>query len=231
VAASISAQPDQVGPLVASGPRWSRPGGLVHPGAPPGGATHPASARRTGRCRRDRRRWWSQAPRRSLARCQAAGCRDGRRRAAAAAARRRRSGPPGRRSAPARQPRCQPTARAGQGGQATPGHQRRTGRRPGRHAQTPARSRGLGFFRLVRWRTRCSRKRARSRSARTPGVGSQIWGTGSRRDSSGEHAGACPVGLARQWRQPLDLGRIRDRDLEAGQLEVLVQQAHVQTAS
>jgi hypothetical protein len=36
----------------------------------------------------------------------------------------------------------------------------------------------------VRWRTRCSRQRARSRSARTAGVGSQIAGTRSRRDSS-----------------------------------------------
>ena len=42
----------------------------------------------------------------------------------------------------------------------------------------------MRFFNAVRWRTRCSRQRARSRSARTVGVGSQIAGTRSRRDSS-----------------------------------------------
>ena len=42
----------------------------------------------------------------------------------------------------------------------------------------------MRFFNAVRWRTRCSRQRARSRSARTAGVGSQIAGTRSRRDSS-----------------------------------------------
>jgi hypothetical protein len=40
------------------------------------------------------------------------------------------------------------------------------------------------FFSAVRCRTRCNRKRARSRSARTPGVGSQTAGTSSRRHSS-----------------------------------------------
>jgi hypothetical protein len=40
------------------------------------------------------------------------------------------------------------------------------------------------FLSATRWRTRCSRHRARSRSARTSGVGSQIAGTNSRRLSS-----------------------------------------------
>src|SRR5215218_9641362 len=40
------------------------------------------------------------------------------------------------------------------------------------------------FLSATRWRTRCSRHRARSRSARTSGVGSQIAGTSSRRLSS-----------------------------------------------
>src|SRR5438034_4469943 len=39
-------------------------------------------------------------------------------------------------------------------------------------------------FKLERWRTRCKRQRARSRSARTMGSGSQIAGTRSRRVSS-----------------------------------------------
>src|SRR5215218_2618731 len=39
-------------------------------------------------------------------------------------------------------------------------------------------------LKLERWRTRCSRQRARSRSARTSGSGSQIAGTRSRRASS-----------------------------------------------
>ena len=39
-------------------------------------------------------------------------------------------------------------------------------------------------FRLERWRTRCKRNRARSRSARTRGSGNQIAGTSSRRESS-----------------------------------------------
>jgi hypothetical protein len=39
-------------------------------------------------------------------------------------------------------------------------------------------------LRRERWRTRCSRNRARSRSARTSGSGSQIAGTRSRRESS-----------------------------------------------
>src|SRR5215203_2896815 len=45
------------------------------------------------------------------------------------------------------------------------------------------------FLSATRWRTRCSRHRARSRSARTSGVGSQIAGTSSRRaNSASTHA-------------------------------------------
>ena len=42
----------------------------------------------------------------------------------------------------------------------------------------------MRFFSVVRWRTRCSRKRASSRSRRMLGSGSQIAGTRSRHDSS-----------------------------------------------
>jgi hypothetical protein len=41
----------------------------------------------------------------------------------------------------------------------------------------------IRFFRLVRWRTRCSRKRASSRSRRTARSGSQIAGTRSCKES------------------------------------------------
>jgi hypothetical protein len=77
----------------------------------------------------------------------------------------------------------------------------------------------------VRWRTRCSRNGARSRSARTPGVGSQISGTRSRRDSSGEHPGVDSVCLAGKRGQAVDLLGVGDGDLEAGQLELVVDEA------
>jgi hypothetical protein len=38
----------------------------------------------------------------------------------------------------------------------------------------------------------------------------------------GQHAGVDPVSLARQQRQSLDLGRIRDRDLPAAKLQLVV---------
>jgi hypothetical protein len=79
----------------------------------------------------------------------------------------------------------------------------------------------MRFFRLVRWRTRVQPQAGPLPLGAHPGVGSHSSGTRSRRDSSGEHAGVDPVGLTRQRRQPLDLGRIRDRDLEAGQLELV----------
>jgi hypothetical protein len=80
-------------------------------------------------------------------------------------------------------------------------------------------------FKLERWRTRCSRQRARSRSARTSGSGSQIAGTRSRRASSASYPSVDPVGLAGQGREALDLLRIRDLDLPARQLEPIVHKA------
>jgi hypothetical protein len=56
-------------------------------------------------------------------------------------------------------------------------------------------------------------------------VGSQISGTRSRRDSSGEHPGVDPVGLAGQGGQALDLLGVGDGDLPAGQLELVVDEA------
>ena len=63
----------------------------------------------------------------------------------------------------------------------------------------------MRFFSAVRWRTRCSRKRARSRSARTPGVGSQISGTRSRRDSSARTLASILSVLAASGASPLTL--------------------------
>jgi hypothetical protein len=56
-------------------------------------------------------------------------------------------------------------------------------------------------------------------------VGSQISGTRSRRDSSGEHPGVDPAGLAGKRGQALDLLGVGDGDLEAGQLELVVDEA------
>jgi hypothetical protein len=56
-------------------------------------------------------------------------------------------------------------------------------------------------------------------------VGSQISGTRSRRDSSGEHPGVDPVGLTGKRGQALDLLGVGDGDLPAGQLELVVDKA------
>jgi hypothetical protein len=56
-------------------------------------------------------------------------------------------------------------------------------------------------------------------------VGSQIAGTRSRWHRSGEHPRVDALGLARQRRQPLDRLRIRDLDLPAGRLELVVHEA------
>jgi hypothetical protein len=58
-----------------------------------------------------------------------------------------------------------------------------------------------------------------------PRVGSQIAGTRSRRDSSGEHPGVDPVGLTGKRGQAFDLLGVGDGDLEAGQLELVMHEA------
>ena len=80
----------------------------------------------------------------------------------------------------------------------------------------------MRFFRAVRWRTRWRRKRARSRSARTSGVGSQIFGHEVPTGELGEDPGVDLVGLGREGCQPLDLDRITDGDVPAAELELVV---------
>lgn len=63
----------------------------------------------------------------------------------------------------------------------------------------------IRFFNAVRWWTRCSRKRARSRSARTVGSGSQISGTRSRRASSANTRASIRSVLAASGAMPLTL--------------------------
>jgi hypothetical protein len=69
---------------------------------------------------------------------------------------------------------------------------------------------------------RCSRQRARSRSARTSGSGSQIVRHQLAAAQLGQHPGVDAVGLASQRRQPLYPQRVRDLDLPAAQLELVV---------
>jgi hypothetical protein len=83
----------------------------------------------------------------------------------------------------------------------------------------------MRFFNAVRWRTRCNRNRARSRSARTSGVGS-----GDLRDQRpagelGEHPGVDLVGLRRQGREPSDALGIGDQHIPARELEAVVDEA------
>jgi hypothetical protein len=59
------------------------------------------------------------------------------------------------------------------------------------------------FLSATRWRTRCSRHRARSRSARTCGSGSQIAGTSSRRDSSARTQASIQSVLQASGAKPL----------------------------
>jgi hypothetical protein len=70
-------------------------------------------------------------------------------------------------------------------------------------------------FRRLRWRTRWSRKRARSRAPRTSGSGSQIaWHELAPREL-GQDPGVDPVGLAGKRGEPLGLLRVCDLDLPA----------------
>jgi hypothetical protein len=80
----------------------------------------------------------------------------------------------------------------------------------------------IRFFNAVRWRTRCSRQRARSRSARTVGVGSQIAGTRSRRDSSANTQESILSVLQASGASPLTFSRVGDLDPPAGQLQLVV---------
>jgi hypothetical protein len=83
----------------------------------------------------------------------------------------------------------------------------------------------IRFFSAVRWRTRCSRQRARSRSARTAGSGSQIAGTRSRRDSSASTQASIRSVLAASGASPLTKPRVGDLHVPAAQLELVVHEA------
>jgi hypothetical protein len=83
----------------------------------------------------------------------------------------------------------------------------------------------IRFFNAVRWRTRWSLKRARSRSARTSGVGSGDLGHEVTSCQLGQDPRVDLVGLGGERGDALDLGRIRDRDIPATQLERVVDEA------
>ncbi len=83
----------------------------------------------------------------------------------------------------------------------------------------------MRFFKAVRSRIKWSRKRARSRWARTSGVGSQISGTSSRRASSARTRASIWSVFGCQWSQALGLDRVRDRHVPAVPLEGVVDEA------
>ena len=80
----------------------------------------------------------------------------------------------------------------------------------------------MRHFNALRWWTRWSRKRARSRSARTPGVGSQISGTLVPAGQLSQDMSVNLVGLGGQGRQTLRFHRICDGHLPAQALEGVV---------
>jgi hypothetical protein len=83
----------------------------------------------------------------------------------------------------------------------------------------------IRFFNAVRWWTRWSRKRARSRSARTSGVGSGDLGHEVTSCELGQHPRVDLVGLGGERGNTLDLGGIGDRDIPASELEGVVDEA------
>jgi hypothetical protein len=83
----------------------------------------------------------------------------------------------------------------------------------------------MRFFNAVRWRTRCKRNRARSRSARTSGVGSGDLRNQRPAGELGEHPGVDLVGLRRQGREPSDALGIGDQHIPARELEAVVDEA------
>ena len=80
----------------------------------------------------------------------------------------------------------------------------------------------IRFFSAVRCLTRWSRNRARSRSARTAGSGSQISGTRSRRRELGQHPGSRSGRSCRPTARSPRLARIGDPHIPAGLLELVV---------
>ena len=83
----------------------------------------------------------------------------------------------------------------------------------------------IRFFNAVRWWTRWSRKRARSRSARTVGSGQPDLGHEGTPGELGQDPGVDLVGLGGQRGDALDLGRVGDRDIPAVELERVVDEA------
>jgi hypothetical protein len=80
-------------------------------------------------------------------------------------------------------------------------------------------------FKLERWRTSCKRQRARSRSARTRGSGSQIPGTRSRRASSASTQASIRSVVHARGAKALHLLRLGDLDLPTHELEPIAHQA------
>jgi hypothetical protein len=222
VAASISAQGSYGGPLLASGPRWSRrpdwdtrgPSPLEPPSCSGEGnrVSHPTSAA-----------MGEPSTQAIPGAVSSSGTSGGRRPGAAAAGRSRRSGRPGRRCGQAAV-RLPIHGSGRSGGPAADGRQRQSRSLTGHGVAKATKVAWRRCLRAVRWQTRWSRHRARSRSARTPG-GQPDLGTRSRRHSSGQHPGVDPVGRAGQRGQALDLVGVGDGDRPAGQLELVMDEA------
>ena len=212
VAASMSAQRRYLGPFLASGPRSSRPPDWRTTGR--ARCTRRASwGWRTGRCRRSRRRSCSPSTQAMPG--------DGheQRDVRVVGAHRPQLPLAGVDlgvelvdEAQARGERRRPGLGDREAPRAAPGPAPRTGRDTGTGWPKAMSVAWIRFFRAVRWRTRWSRKRARSRSARTAGSGSQIAGTRSRRASSARTQASILSVLAASGARPLTLtGHPRSR--------------------
>jgi hypothetical protein len=80
-------------------------------------------------------------------------------------------------------------------------------------------------FKLERWRTRCSRQRARPRSASDSRIGQPDRRHQIAARQLGEYPGVDPIGLASERRESFYFLRVGDVDLPAGQLEPVVYEA------
>ena len=143
-------------------------------------------------------------------------------RAAQLDARSRRSAPRARRSGRDSPRRWSATARAAR--QRSRKRRPPTPKRSATGARSPCWKRiaCTRFLSEVRLCTRCSRKRARSRSPRTTGPGSQISGTRSRRASSANTQASIRSVLHAKRCDPLRPLRVRDPHIPASQLKLVV---------
>ena len=111
------------------------------------------------------------------------------------------------------------TGRGSAGDRAARGRRDRTDRETGHGCPKAISVAWMRFFSVVRCRTRCSRKRASSRSRRIDGSGSQIAGTRSRADSSASTRASILSVLHASGASPLTFGRVGDQHLPAVLLE------------